>query len=67
MIFLQQGYTDYMGQVAWATKFCTVTHNIYGSKLRILLYVTFMVLRILRLLIDFFENLCTPFTGSTIA
>jgi hypothetical protein len=59
MIFLQQGYTNYGGQVAWATKFCTVTHNVCGSTLQILLYVTLIVPRILRLLVDFLK-ICAP-------
>jgi len=60
MILLQHGYTNYGGQVAQATKFCTVKHYVCGSTLWILLYVTLMVPTILRLLVNFFLYLCTP-------
>jgi hypothetical protein len=65
MIFLQQGYTNYGRQVAWATKFCIVTHDVCGSTLRILFYVTFMVPRILRLLVDFLK-ICAPLSKAAL-
>ena len=59
MIFLQQGYTNYGGHVTWATKFCTVMHNVCGSTPCILPYVTFIVPRILRMLVDVLK-ICAP-------
>jgi hypothetical protein len=47
-------------QVAIATKFCTVVPNICGTSILNLLYVTRLVLRILRELINFCVKFVHP-------
>jgi hypothetical protein len=47
-------------QVARTTKFCTVAPNICGSSVWNFLHVTILVPRILRWLLNFFGNLCSP-------
>jgi hypothetical protein len=55
---LVQGCTNPRCQLVWVTQFCGVAPNIGGSLEQIFFHVTFLVLRILRLLL-MFGKFCT--------
>jgi hypothetical protein len=56
----QQGCTNPGRQVTRATKVCAAAPNIWGFSRWHLLHITHLAPRILRWLLDFWKNLCTP-------
>ena len=59
-LLVQQGCTNPGCNVARVTIFCAVAPNITGSTVRNWLPVTLLLPRILRKLLDFWKNMCTP-------